>query len=243
MPCVGMITASGGFDCRSRRHLQKPFSSVLKCSCDFLEVFEILCDPGSRPTVILASSALCFWQQFTEIPRLRCPWHTHPCRTRLRGNRWRALWCCRIKALNPVPAISVAGAEFIVCDTKLAADTYLVRQIFVNVKHISVWKPWIVRTSDVIAPRRSKFDFSTRTDSGRRLMRQVIPRLPDVSPCSRLVFPTAATSDLARTHLSRSRVSHSHAVKRSGHSRTCEMEASAHFSATRGPSPCCHSLT
>ncbi len=113
--------------------------------CYFLEVFEIFCDPGSKPTVMLASFALRFWQQFTEIPRLQCPWHTHPCRTQLRGNRWRVLWCCRIKALNPVPAISVAGVEFIVCDTKLTTDIYIylvphISQILVNVEHISLWK-------------------------------------------------------------------------------------------------------
>lgn len=106
-------------------------------------VLRFFCDPGSKPTVVLASFALRFWQQFTEIPRLQCPWHTHPCRTQLRGNRWRVLWCCRIKAVNPVPAISVAGVEFIVCDTKLTTDTYLVpynSQNVVNIKHISLWK-------------------------------------------------------------------------------------------------------
>lgn len=109
----------------------------------FLEVFEISCDPGSKPTVKQASFALHYWQQFTEIPRLQCPWHTHPCRTQLRGNRWRVLWCCRIKALNPVPAISVARVEFIVCDTKLTTNTYLVpciSQISLNSKHISPMK-------------------------------------------------------------------------------------------------------
>lgn len=118
---------SGCFDIMGRHHCWvyiKHFFSVRKCPCDFLEVFEIFCDPGSKPTVMLVSFALRYWQQFTEIPRLQCPWHTHPCRTRLRGNRWRVLWCCRIKALNPVPAISVAGVEFIVCDTELPADTY-----------------------------------------------------------------------------------------------------------------------
>lgn len=147
-------------------------------------MFEIFCDPGSKPTVMLASSALCFWQQFTEIPRLQCPWHTHPCRTQLRGNRWRALWCCRIKALNPVPAISVAGAEFIVCDTKLCADTYLVCQIFVNVKHISVWKCLIMHTNNVRLPWRNKFDSSTcsylNANCGKHLMRDLIQWLFDV---------------------------------------------------------------
>lgn len=39
-------------------------------------------------------------------PRLQCPWQSHLYRTELRGNRWRAVWCCGIKVLNPIPAIS-----------------------------------------------------------------------------------------------------------------------------------------
>lgn len=105
------------------------------------------CDPGSRTMTMVPRFAPCSWQRFTEISRLQCPWQTHDCRTGLRGNRWRVLWCCRIKSLNPVPAISVAGAEFIVCDTKLTADIYLWYLCFALIHLLTLPLPGVFQLS------------------------------------------------------------------------------------------------